>query len=467
MTDQPARMRGNLGLLSVVAFGVAYMAPAVVTSIFGVIAAGSRGASPTAYLIATGAMLVTGLSYAKMAKVHPSSGSVYTYARKELDSRVGFLAGWALLLDYLFLPMVAWLLQAIYLHAQFPAFPEWAWLVVNVVLATAINVVGLKVADRVNRVLLLGVTALLVVLAVLCVHYGLGHGGTPAAGHAFWNSTGSVSSVTAAAAVAAYAFLGFDAVSTLSEEVRDPRRTIPRSIVLTVLTGGGIFVAISFVMQWAHPGGSFPDENSAGYLVSTTVGGKTFADVANIVSMLGGFASCVAIQASTSRLMFVMGRDGALPRRVFGRLHRKLLTPVTNVLVIGAVGLLAMNLSLADATSFINFGAFLGFTVVNVCVIAYAVRQWRTGTRHPVARYLLLPAAGAVIDVYLITQLGHTAVELGLGWLVIGIAWLAVITRGFRRPAPELHLNPDDENAPATAESPARAFEPAAQPQEN
>ncbi|WP_369214230.1 APC family permease, partial [Streptomyces flavofungini] len=448
MTQQPARMRGDLGLLSVVAFGVAYMAPAVVTSIFGVIAATSKGAAPTAYVIATGAMLLTGLSYAKMAKVHPSSGSVYTYARKELDSRIGFLAGWALLLDYLFLPMVAWLLQAIYLHAQFPAVPEWAWLVINVALATAINVIGLKVADRVNRVLLVGVTAMLVVLAVLCLRHGLGHGGAPAAGHAFWSDATSISAVTAAAAVAAYAFLGFDAVSTLSEEVRDPARTIPRSIILTVLTGGGIFIAISFLMQWAHPGGSFPDEDSAGYLVSTLVGGQTFADVANIVGMLGGFASCVAIQASTSRLMFVMGRDGALPRQVFGRLHRTLLTPVTNVLIIGGVGLLAMNLSLADATSFINFGAFLGFTVVNICVIAYAVRQWRSGTRHSPLRYFLLPAAGAAVDVYLITQLGGTAVRLGLGWLVIGIAWLAVITKGFRRPTPELRIEPHDQSEP-------------------
>ncbi|MEU8712352.1 APC family permease [Streptomyces sp. NPDC048663] len=455
MTDQPTRMRGDLGLLSVVAFGVAYMAPAVVTSIFGVIAATSKGAAPTAYLIATGAMLLTGLSYAKMAKVHPSSGSVYTYARKELDSRIGFLAGWALLLDYLFLPMVAWLLQAIYLHAQFPAVPEWAWLVINVALATLINIIGLKTADRINRVLLIGVTGILLVLAALCVHYGYGHGGAPAASHAFWNHATSLSAVAAAAAVAAYAFLGFDAVSTLSEEVRDPQRTIPRSIVLTVLTGGAIFIAISFLMQWAHPGGAFPDENSAGYLVSRTVGGRTFADVANIISMLGGFASCVAIQASTSRLMFVMGRDGALPRQVFGRLHRKLLTPVANVLIIGLVGLLAMNLSLADATSFINFGAFLGFTLVNLCVIAYAVRQWRSGIRHSRLRYFLLPVAGAAVDVYLITQLGSTAVELGLGWLAIGIVWLAVITKGFRRPAPELQLRSAGEDAPARPASAA------------
>ncbi|MEU9352535.1 APC family permease [Streptomyces griseoloalbus] len=444
MTAQPTRMRGNLGLLSIVLFGLAYMAPAVVTSTFGVIAATSNGAAPTAYLVATGAMLLTGLSYAKMARIIPSSGSVYTYARRMLDSRFGFLAGWAMLLDYLFLPMVAFLVQSIYLHAQYPSVPQWLWLVINIVLATVVNVIGLKVADKVNKTLLIAVTGCLLVLLVLCVRYGLGHGGAAAAGNALWNSTTSISAITAAAAVAAYAFLGFDAVSTLSEEARDPRRTIPRGIVLTVLAGGVIFVALSFVMQWAHPGGTFADESSAGYAVSTLVGGKGFADVANIITMLGGFASCVAIQASTSRLMFVMGRDNVLPRPVFGRLHPKLFTPVPNVLIVAAVALPAMSLTLADATSLINFGAFLGFTLVNVCVIAHAVRQWRSGSRPSLLGFMILPLAGAAVDVYLITRLGSTATTLGLVWLAIGVVYLTVITKGFRRPAPELGLHAQD-----------------------
>ncbi|MDN3268877.1 APC family permease [Streptomyces sp. MA15] len=449
MTGQPTRMRGNLGLLSIVLFGLAYMAPAVVTSTFGVIAATSEGAAPTAYLVATGAMLLTGLSYARLARIIPSSGSVYTYARRMLDSRFGFLAGWAMLLDYLFLPMVAFLVQSIYLHAQYPAVPQWLWLVINIVFATAVNVIGLKVADKVNKTLLIAVTGCLLVLLVLCVRHGLGHGGTAAAGDAIWNSATSISAVTAAAAVAAYAFLGFDAVSTLSEEARDPQRTIARGIVLTVLAGGVVFVTLSFAMQWAHPGGAFADESSAGYAVSTLVGGQGFADVANTLTMLGGFASCVAIQASTSRLMFVMGRDNVLPRPVFGRLHGKLLTPVPNVLIVAAVALLATTLTLADATSFINFGAFLGFTLVNVCVIAYAVRQWRSGDRPSLSGFVLLPLAGAAVDVYLLTQLDATATRLGLGWMAIGVVYLVVLTKGLRRPAPELRV--DDQEPTAAA----------------
>jgi len=123
------RLVPTLGLVSLVVFGLAYMSPSIVASTFGVIAVSSEGAAPTAYLVATLAMALTALSYGKLARAYPASGSVYTYARKLLDSRLGFLAGWALLLDYFFLPMVAWYITALYLNVQFPVLPVWGWLV--------------------------------------------------------------------------------------------------------------------------------------------------------------------------------------------------------------------------------------------------------------------------------------------------------------------------------------------------
>ena len=450
MAHQRTQLQGRLSLSSIVLFGVAYMAPGVVVATFGVIAATSHGASPTAYLIATAAMLLTGLSYGKMARLMPASGSVYTYARKMLHPRIGFLAGWAILLDYFFLPMVAWLIQSIYLNAQFSAVPVWAWLVINIVATTGVNIAGVVLADRLNKVLMTLTIAGLLVFVALCVHYLAATSAGPVT-HTFWNPGTTASAITAAAAIAAYSFLGFDAVSTLSEETHDPQRTIPRGIVLTVLIGGLIFITLSFLMQWVHPGGQFADESSAGYSMSVLVGGRGYAQIANIISLIGGFASGMAIQASTSRLLYVMGRDGVLPRRFFGRLHRTWGTPVLNLLLIGAAALLALNLSLDTATSFINFGAFLGFTLVNLSVIAYAVRQWRAGARRPILGYLIVPAAGAAIDVYLITQLGATALRLGVGWLVIGIVYLAVLTKGFRGPTPEFHLAPEpSEPEPVT-----------------
>ncbi|MEU5699945.1 APC family permease [Streptomyces aurantiacus] len=437
-TEAPDRLVPRLGLLSLVVFGLSYMAPAIVVSTFGVIATTSAGVAPTAYVVATVAMTLTALSYGKLARDHPASGSVYTYARKLLGSRIGFLAGWALLLDYLFLPMVAWLIQALYLHVQFPALPTWGWLVVVIVVTTFVNALGIVLADRVNKVLL-GLTALgLLAFVVVCVHT-LGGASAADGAHALWNPAASVGTVTAAAAIAAYSFLGFDAISTLSEEVREPRRDVPRGILLTVIVGGGIFFLISLLLQWVHPGAVFDDESTAGYEVAVLAGGKGFANVMNAITLIGGMASCVAIQASTSRLMYVMGRDGVLPRRAFGRLHGRLRTPLFNLLLIAVIGLMATRLSLETATSFINFGAFLAFTLVNVCVIAAWLRHRRTGTRRSVLAHVVLPVLGAAADVYLLTKLNHTAVLLGLGWLVIGVAYLCVLTRGLRREPPEFH----------------------------
>lgn len=451
MSQTSSQLVPKLNLPSIVVFGLAYMAPGVVVSTFGIIAATSKGAAPTAYLVATVAMALTALSYGKMARAFPASGSVYTYARKLLDARVGFLAGWAILLDYFFLPMVAWLIQALYMNVQFPVLPVWGWLVVNIAATTVVNILGIVIADRVNKVLL-GLTVVgLVALVVVCLQHIGGTAPTQGA-HALWSPATSVTAVTAAAAIAAYSFLGFDAVSTLSEEVHDARRNVPRGILLTVVIGGGIFFLLSLLMQWVHPGGLFKDESTAGYALAVTVGGQHFADVLNVVTLLGGFASCVAVQASTSRLMYVMGRDAVLPRRTFGYLHPRFRTPVFNLLLIAVVALFAVKLSLATATSFINFGAFLAFSLVNICVIAAWWRQRGTNQRMGVFGYVVLPAAGAAVDLYLMTQLSRTAVLLGVAWLVLGVVYLVVLTRGLRQPPPEFAIDTAEAAVPALAD---------------
>ncbi|MGH3358853.1 MAG: APC family permease [Nocardioidaceae bacterium] len=448
-TQTTSQLVPRLNLASIVVFGLAYMAPHIVVSTFGVVAATSHGAAPTAYLVATVAMAVTALSYGKLARAFPGSGSVYFYARRLLDSRVGFLAGWTILLDYFFLPMVAWLIVSLYLNVQFPVLPVWGWLVAIIGLTTSINVLGLVIADRVNKVLLgITVTGLLALVAV-CM-YQVSDAPVAHGADGLWNPATSVGAVTAAAAIAAYSFLGFDAISTLSEEVKDAERTVPRGIVLTVLIGGGIFFVISLLLQWVHPGGTFEDESTAGYAVAQLVGGQRFAEVTNIMGLIGGVASCVAVQASTSRLMFVMGRDGVLPRRTFGYLHPRFRTPVFNLLLIAFVGLFAMNLSLATATSFINFGAFLAFALVNVCVIAFWLRSRNSAKPKSIWSYVLLPVAGALIDIYLMTRLEGTAILIGTAWLGIGVLYLAVITTGFRRTPPEYHA--DTDAAHTTAE---------------
>lgn len=435
----------QLNLSGVVVFGISYMAPSVVMATFGVIATLSLGASAMAYAFATGAMILTALSYGKLARTYPASGSVYTYARRTLGSRIGFMAGWTILLDYLFLPMVAWLITALYFSAQFPFLPAWAWGIIVITFCTLINTVGLKLADRFNRILLFIV--MIGVLALIGFGIAFASGTDNQFSVAVWPEGATVSAVAAGAAVAAYSFLGFDAVSTLSEEVKEPARTVPRGIVLVVLTGGVIFIATSLVMQWAHPSLEFADPETAGYEVLTLIGGPIFAGLVNSTLLIGGLASCVAVQASGSRLLFVMGRDGVFPRRIFGFLHEQFRTPVFNLLLIAAIGLAGQLLTVGDATSLINFGAFLAFAVANVCVITLWWKHDDTEfKRRSVFGFLVLPALGFIVDIYLLFHLGTLALMVGGAWLVLGVIYLAFLTKGFRRPAPGLDIESVERN---------------------
>src|SRR4051812_23538835 len=398
---------------------------------FGILADTSNNTAAVAFLIATVAMLLTALSYGVMAKHYPTSGSVYSYARNLLGGNLGFLSGWALMLDYVFLPMAANFVSALYLNAQFPAIPIWGWLVIIGVVLSTINAVGLKATDAVNKLFVIGAGT--VVLIVLGYFISAMVDAPPTDYVApLWNSATTIPAVTAAAAIAAYSFLGFDAVSTLSEEAKDASRNVPRALWLAVLIGGTIFVVIAYVVQLAVPHVDPGTADVAWYAALPPIAGERVTNTLTLLIVVLGSSSALSVQAGSSRLLYVMGRDGVLPRRFFGYLSRRFETPVFNIVLLAVITLIAVGLDLTQATSLINFGAFLAFSVVNVCVIVHFLRQRHTGTLGAV-RGLVLPALGAVVDLYLLFQLDGLAKALGVGWLVIGVVYLAVLTRGFRR----------------------------------
>lgn len=445
---QPSLAR-TLRLPSLVLFGLAYMTPLIVLGIFGVVAETTGGASASAYLVALVAMLFTASSYGRMAAAYPVAGSAYTYVRRTIDPRVGFLVGWAVMLDYLFLPMVIWLIGAAYLEAQFPGVPGWVWILGFIIVTTLLNILGIKVADRTNYILMAFQVLVIVVFVGLSIGSVVAHqgaGGLISAGP-FVNPTATFQGVTAGAAIAAYSFLGFDAVTTFTEETIEPRKTVPRAILLIALIGGVIFILVSYTTQLVHPGGAFHDSSSAAFDIAITIGGNVFGSIFIAGLVVAQFASGLAAQASAARLMFAMGRDGALPRKVFGEISRRFRSPVVNLVIIGVVGLVAMFLDVATSTSFINFGAFVAFTMVNVSVIVYYFRQRRAGQRHNAVLYLVVPAIGAIITGYLLTRLDINAIVLGLSWLVLGVIVLAIVTKGFRQLPPEISYDEADGDA--------------------
>ncbi|HEX5524859.1 MAG TPA: APC family permease [Pedococcus sp.] len=444
-----------LGLPALVLFGLAYMVPLTVFTTYGVVTDSTAGHLPGAYVLTLVAMLFTAYSYGRMVAVHPYAGSAYTYTQKSFGGHAGFLVGWALLLDYIFLPMINYLVIGIYLNAQFPSIAQPVWIVAAIVLVTALNVLGIRLVTRMNLVLVAFQLIFIAVFVVAAVR-SISADGAPSLTTPFFGDNPQYGALFAGAAILCLSFLGFDAISTLSEETHNPRRTIPLAIMLTTVIGGVTFIAVSYIAHLAFPDyGAFTDVDSASLDVMKHVGGSLLASFFTAAYIAGCFASAMASQASVSRILYAMGRDGVLPRRVFGRLSIRFHTPVLATLVVGAVSFVALFISLELAAAMISFGALAAFSFVNLSVIKHYVIDGGRRSGGDLVRYAVVPGIGVALTAWLWTSLSSTTFVVGGVWVAVGVAYLLFLTRGLTRRPPQLAL--DEAELEATESAPARA----------
>jgi amino acid transporter len=326
--------------------------------------------------------------------------------------------------------------------------PNWIWIVAFIIITTVVNVLGIKLAANAN-LLLTGLQILvLIFFVVLSLRHVGSTGGSIFSSAPFGNSSTTLSAVAGGAALAAYSFLGFDAITTLTEETKEPTKTIPKAIVLVTIIGGVIFLVTSYAAQLVALGLHSINVNSEALDIAAQIGGNLFSAFFVAGLVITQLASGIAAQASAARLLFAMGRDNVLPRKVFGFLHSKFHTPVINIVAIGVVGLIGILNSVSSAVSLINFGAFTAFTFVNLCVFAHALRERKFGSVGQILANGVAPLIGAAVDIWLLTQLDYRAHLLGVIWLILGILYLTYLTRGFRRPPPEVDFTEDAELTP-------------------
>lgn len=460
--SQAPTLKRSLGMWAIVALGLGYMAPTTVFDTFGIVSSETDGAVPTAYLIALVVMLFTALSYGKMVQVFGSAGSAYTYTRETMHPALGFMVGWAALLDYLLLPLVNAVIIRIYLTSMVPGVPSWVWVVAYVACITGINIKSMNTTSKINSILLVFVLTLIaafLLLTGLKLAQGMGQG-TLLASAPLWHTGVQFGAVLGGATVVAFSFIGFDAVTMYTEEAKDAR-TVPRAILLTVFLGGAVFFAGSWFAQSAFPSvSSFSNTDDTLPELGLFIGGTAFQSLFVAGAFAAAAASSLASHASASRLLYVMGRNGVLrPARLFGYIHARSRTPAFAVALVGVVSLLAIGPSLALVASMINFGALIAFTFVNLSVIAhYVIRKRRYRTATDLGRYLLLPLIGAGMTGFLWAYLDLDALIVGLIWTGAGFAYLLALTRGFRRPIASMGL--DDAPGSPIAEADTASDKP-------
>lgn len=439
---QRAQLRKTLTLVQVVMMGLAYLQPMTIFDTFGIVSGLTDGHVATAYIFALIAVLFTAVSYGKLVRRFPSAGSAYTYAQKAISPHVGFMVGWSSLLDYLFMPMINILLAKIYLEAIFPGVPSWIFVTALVALMTAFNLRGIKVVANLNTIIVVVQVAIMVVFLGLLVHgVYMGEGmGTLATTKPFFSENAHVVPMITGATILCFSFLGFDGISSLSEETPNAGKVIPKAIFLTALIGGIIFVVVSYFLQLYFPDISrFKDPDASQPEIMLYVAGKFFQSVILCFSCVTVLASGMAAHAGVSRLLYVMGRDGVFPEKVFGYVHPKWRTPTFNVVLVGVVAMSAITFDLVTATALINFGALVAFTFVNLSVISqFYIREKRNRTFKDHFHYLILPVIGALTVGALWLNLESSSMTLGLVWGAIGLGYLAFITNAFRKQPPQM-----------------------------
>lgn len=470
-----AHLRRTLGLVGLVAFGLSYMSIGTIFTTYGIVNQLTEGRLPLAYVVALVAMIFTAGSYALMVRKYPVAGSAYTFSQQAFGGLTGFLTGWVLLLDYLFIPMINFMILGFYVSTQFPSIPSQVFAVAALLLVLLVNIFGISFVSKFNGTLFVFSLAKTILFVIVAAKAAVNDPNAPGLLEPFTPGAMGFDPILSGAAVLALSFLGFDAVSTLSEEARNARRDIPRAIMLTTIIGGGLFIFVSWVGALAyHPENwaLVPDSmiNAAGVALMSVLGGA-WAPVLEIITVFSAILACIgsglAGQASVSRILYSMGRDGTLPRQL-GRLSKRFGTPVVASITVSTFALACLFLTLQQAAFMISFGALAAFVMVNLSVIrVYLFPKNGQGVRT-VRGWLLYgvgPSLGVAMTLWLWTSLHPTTWIVGGAWLAIGLVIVVIKTRRFTRPMPRMEFESDTPSTEAiNAYSPNREGLAASEP---
>ena len=435
--DSPAiGLRRTLRFRDLVLYGIILIQPTAPMPVFGVLYKESRGHVVLTILLALVAMLFTAISYGRMARVYPHGGSAFLYVGKEIHPSMGYLTGWCLVMDYVLNPLICIIWAASAAMNFVPGLPFLAWAIFFAVLFTWLNSNGVETSARINTGMaaVLGVVIVLVLVGAVRWVLAMVH---PTAGvfldPIFHRATFSAPAVLRGTSIAVLTYIGFDGISTLTDEARDPGRSVPRAIVFTCFITGVLAAVEVYFAQLVWPRGEeFPDLNTAYVHVAGRIGGPALFAIVNGALLLATIGSGMASHLGAARLLYAMGTDGALPKRFFAGVNRKRQIPLNNVLLIGAIclfGALAFSRGGKDpdaayqlGAELLNFGALLAFIGVNLSSI---LRGWRDGIRREWPA-MLASAAGAVTCAFLWWNLGTLARIAGSCWAAAGgLLWLA------------------------------------------
>jgi len=428
------KLRRALGLRDLVLYGIVVIQPTAPMPIYGVVSVQARGHVVTAVLIAMVAMLFTAISYGRMARAYPSAGSAFTYVGQEIHPALGYVVGWGMVMDYLLNPLICTILCSQLAGNFAPGVPYVVWAVFFAGLFTALNLFGIQIAAGINDTLAIGMGIVIAVFFVAVAHFVFV---APPAGPGFWwhpffdPKTFDLRLVLGGTSLAVLTYIGFDGISTLSEEAKNPTRDILFATVLVCLITGLLAGCEVYAAQLIWPADKpFPNVDTAFVHVAGMAGGAWLMLLINGTLLVATIGSGMGSQLGAARLLYAMGRSDALPRAFFGVLDPVRQNPRNNVLFAGALALIgALTMSFERGVELLNFGALVAFMGVNASsLVRYYVRAAERKLLDAV-----VPVSGCLVCFSLWWSLNLHAKLAGAAWMAVGLIYGAFRTRGFRK----------------------------------
>ena len=436
--SQP-KLKRVLGLWDLVYYGIILTSPIAVVPMFGEAQVLSQGHAVITLLAAMIAMTATAVSFGRMATVYPSAGSVYTYVSRGFNAQIGFVVGWAMFLEYLFQPLQNSLYAALTVQRLLPHVPFALLSAGAVGFMTLLCWFGIRTTARANQILLAFMSIVMIAFIFEALWYIFTHQqwhGLISAQPFYDPKTFSVRAIAAGTALAATTYIGFDGVSILAEEVENPRRNVLlASVLVCVFTG--LFAAFQVYLAqriWpdfrtlANPETAFMD-------VARVAGGYHLFVGFAIVLLVSSLACGLAGLLGAVRLLYGMGRDNILPRKIFGHLNAERGSPSYNVIIAGALAYLGtLTMGWERSVEILNFGALMAFMAVNLAAIRYFGFSPEMKNKRKLFLDVIVPALGFLFCLVIFLGLQNSTLVAGAIWVGVGALYVLLKTKALGQP---------------------------------
>ena len=412
------------------------VSPLAAVPLFGIAQELSHGFMVTCILIAMGAMAITAVSYGRMATLYPSAGSAYTYIDRGLSRHLGFLVGWAMFLDYLDQPVVNSIYAALTIKRLLPDVSYIVLAAACVGFLTYLNLRSIRTTAHANEIILAIMTAVIGLFIVLAFRYLFrtrGMHGIFSMQPFYDPHTFHLQAIATGTSLAALTYIGFDGVTLLSEEAKNPERDVLLAGVLVCIFTGLFSGLQVYLAQRVWPDyRTYPQVETAFMDIARRVGHLGLFDAMAVVLAVSSLGCGLTGQLGAARLLFSMGRDRVLPPKPFGYLGRSNV-PTANVCIVGVLAFLGTQiLSYELAAELLNFGAFLAFMGVNLTSFVQFYLVGQPGRKRRLVKDAVVPLMGFLFCLWIWWNLSKPAMIRGVVWLGVGFLYAAIKTRGFR-----------------------------------